>query len=95
MNVRNFEEVIEKSKKRIFEGAKYQRKFALNGTKYERKFAKLSHAKFRSKELSAKIRVQWNETTVKFRKIDKLVVFFGTKRSTTPAVLLTEITPKN
>ena len=40
--------------------------------------------------MSAKLRVQWNETTVKFRKIDKLVVFFGTKRSTTPAVLLTE-----
>ena len=76
---RNFEPDIEKWKK-VFDGGKYQREFALNRTKYQGNFAKLSHAKFRSDEMSVKICVQWNETAVQFCKTETCS-HFGTKRS--------------
>ena len=74
---RNFAQGFEKSKKQNFEEAKYQRKFALKGTKYQRNFAKIEEAKFRTSEISVKIRAHWNKTAVKFRKTATLGVIFG------------------
>ena len=74
---RNFAQGSEKSEKRNFDEAKYQRKFVLKGTKYLRNLAKMEDANFRTSEISVKICAHWNETGVKFHKTSTLGVIFG------------------